>query len=56
MPPEEFETSVPAREPHNPNPNTLHLLKSDPKFGPLDFVFRSHLIRLRVLIGNAAVK
>ena len=56
MTPEEFETSFPAREPHRPTPNTLYLLKSDPKFGPLDFVFRYHLVRLRVLIGNAGVK
>jgi len=55
MPPEEFETSTPAGEPHGPTPNTLYLLKSDPEFAPLDFVFRHHLVSLLVLIGNAAV-
>jgi len=55
MLPEEFETSTPAGEPHRPTPNTLYLLKSEPEFAPLHFEFRHHLVRLRALIGNAAV-
>jgi hypothetical protein len=56
MSPKEFEPSIPAKQLRRPTPYTMYLLNPYLEFGPLDFVFLYFVLRLRVLIGNAAVK